>query len=64
MLAVLGGLIAGSEADYLAHDIVPVLGSLGEIDAWTAARAQHGRRAAARIVHIDYRHVAAWARCT
>ena len=37
MLAVLGGLIAGSEADYLAHDIVPVLGSLAEIDAWTAA---------------------------
>jgi alanine racemase len=37
MLAVLGGLIAGSEADYLAHGIVPVLGSLAEIDAWTAA---------------------------
>src|SRR5690242_3453832 len=34
MVAVLGGLIAGSEADYLAHDIVPVLGSLAEIDAW------------------------------
>ena len=37
MLAVLGGLIAGSEADYLAQNIVPVLGSLAEIDAWTAA---------------------------
>ena len=39
MLAVLGGLIAGTEADYLAHDIVPVLGSLAEIDDWaTMAR--------------------------
>jgi alanine racemase len=52
MLAVLGGLIAGSEADYLAHDIVPVLGSLSEIDAWTAAARNTGRALPA-IVHID-----------
>ena len=52
MLAVLGGLIAGSEADYLAHDIVPVLGSLGEIDAWTAA-ARNAGRALPAILHID-----------
>jgi alanine racemase len=43
MLAVLDGLIAGSEADYRAHDIVPVLGSLGEIAAWTGPA----------ILHID-----------
>jgi alanine racemase len=43
MLAVLGGLIAGSEPDYRAHDIVPVLGSLGEIAAWSGPA----------ILHID-----------
>src|SRR6201985_3475451 len=37
MVAVLSGLIAGSEADYVGHDIVPVLGTHAEIDAWTAA---------------------------
>ena len=52
MLAVLGGLIPGSEADYLAHDIVPVLGSLGEIDAWTAAARIVGRVLPA-ILHVD-----------
>ncbi len=48
MLGVLGGLIPGSEADYVAHGIVPALGSLAEIDAWTAA----GPRLPA-ILHID-----------
>ena len=37
MLAVLSGLIPGSEADYVEHDVVPVLGSLSEIDAWSKA---------------------------
>ena len=48
MLGVLGGLIPGSEGDYVAHGIVPALGSLAEIDAWTAA----GPGLPA-IVHID-----------
>ena len=48
MLGVLGGPVPGSEPEYIAHDIVPVLGSLGEIDAWTAA----GPGLPA-IVHID-----------
>ncbi len=52
MLAVLGGLIAGTEADYLAHDIVPVLGSLGEIDGWRAAARRAGRALPA-ILHVD-----------
>ena len=43
MLAVLNGLIPGTEADYVAHDITPVLGSLAEIDAWTAAARGAGR---------------------
>jgi len=52
MLAVLGGLIAGSEADYRAHDIVPVLGALGEIDAWTSAARVSGRALPA-VLHVD-----------
>ena len=47
MLAVLGGLLPGSEPEYLARGIVPVLGSLGEIDAW----AKTGTASA--ILHID-----------
>ena len=49
---MLGGLIPGSEPDYLAHDIVPVLGSLAEIDAWTNGRAPSGRTLPA-ILHVD-----------
>jgi alanine racemase len=52
MLAVLGGLIPGSEADHVAHDIVPAVGSLAEIDAWTDAAHRVGRRLPA-ILHID-----------
>ena len=52
MVAVLGGLIPGSEADFLAHDIVPVLGSLAEIDAWTDTARTVARRLPA-ILHID-----------
>ena len=33
-LAVLGGLIPGSEAEFSAHGITPVLGSLDEVDRW------------------------------
>jgi alanine racemase len=52
MVAVLGGLIAGTERDYIAGDIVPVLGSLGEIDVWAAAARYVGHSLAA-ILHID-----------
>ena len=52
MLAVLGGLIPGSERDYLALNIVPVLGTLAEIDAWAAA-ARRARRALPAILHVD-----------
>ncbi len=52
MLAVLGGLIAGGEGDYLAHRILPVLGSLPEIDAWAAAARSAGSLLPA-IVHVD-----------
>jgi alanine racemase len=34
MLAVLSGLIPGTEADYASHNLTPVLCSLAEIDRW------------------------------
>ena len=46
MLAVLSGLIPGTEDTYRAHDLTPVLGSLDEIDRWQ----RHGREA---ILHVD-----------
>ena len=52
MLSVLGGLFPGAEADYLAHDITPVLNSLAELQAWTAAAHQAGRRLPA-LLHVD-----------
>jgi alanine racemase len=44
MLAVLSGLVPGTEPAYVAHDLTPVLGSLDEIARW------RGREA---ILHID-----------
>jgi alanine racemase len=46
MLAVLGGLIPGTEDAYVQHDLTPVLGSFDEIDRWR----EHGRAA---ILHVD-----------
>ena len=46
MLAVLGGLIPGTEDAYVAHDLTPVIGSLAEIDRWRG-------RGRAAILHID-----------
>jgi alanine racemase len=45
MLAVLSGLIPGTENAYVTHDLTPVLGSLDEIARW-----QIGREA---ILHVD-----------
>ncbi len=52
MLAVLNGLVPGDEADFAAHGIVPVLGSLGEADRWAAAAARLDRRLPA-LLHVD-----------
>src|SRR4051812_15344971 len=46
MLAVLGGLIPGAEDAYVAHDLIPVLGSLDEVARWRG----RGREA---ILHVD-----------
>ena len=43
MVAVLNGMDPGSEGDYIAHGITPVLGSLAEIARW----------AGPAILHID-----------
>jgi len=45
MLAVLSGPVPGSEPEYLAHGLTPVLGSLADIAAW-ADRGPY-------ILHID-----------
>ena len=52
MLAVLGGLLPGTEELYRAHDIVPVLGSLAEVDAWTASARGEGQALPA-ILNVD-----------
>ena len=49
---VLNGSTAGPAADFLAHDVCPVLNSLGEIEAWAAAARTAGRALPAAI-HID-----------
>ena len=52
MLAALNGLIPGTEGEYRANGIIPVLGSLREIALW---RQEAGRAEAAlpAILHID-----------
>ncbi len=52
MLAVLGGPAPGTEDDYVAHDLIPVLNTLAEIDAWTEAARRAGRALGA-ILHVD-----------
>lgn len=44
MLAVLSGLVPGTEAAYAAHNLTPVLGSLDEIARWPSGEA---------ILHVD-----------
>jgi alanine racemase len=52
LLGVLNGLLPGSEDRLIAHDIAPVLGSLAEIDAWSAAASRTGRSLPA-LLHVD-----------
>jgi alanine racemase len=51
-LVVLGGLFAGAEPDFAARGIVPVLGSLAEIDRWAALARRLGY-ALPGIIHFD-----------
>ena len=52
MLAALNGPPPGTEPDHLAHDILPVLGSLDDIDRWTALARSVGRRLPV-LLHVD-----------
>jgi alanine racemase len=52
MLAVLNGLLPGSAAAMAEAGVFPVLGSLGEIDAWTA-EARRCEAALPCLLHID-----------
>jgi alanine racemase len=52
MLAVLNGLAPGDEAVFAQNGILPVLGSLGEIDRWAATAARLGRTLPA-LLHVD-----------
>jgi len=52
MVAVLGGPLPGTEPEYLAHHITPVLNNFAELDAWAATARAVGRRLPA-LLHID-----------
>jgi alanine racemase len=52
MLAVLNGLLAGSEETFVADNITPVLGSIPEVDRWAALAGRVGRKLPA-ILHVD-----------
>ncbi len=52
LLAVLHGIQPGEEADFLAHDITPVLSSLGDVALWQVHAKQLGRALPA-ILHAD-----------
>ena len=42
-ILVLNGLVPGAEAEHVAHRVLPVLNSLGQVDAWAAAARRVGR---------------------
>ena len=52
MVAVLNGMPAGSEGAYVAHDILPVLGTPGEIARWGGLARRLGRTLPA-LLHVD-----------
>ena len=52
MLAVLNGLWPGYEDLFVAHQLLPVLGSLEEIDRWSAQARRLQRRLQA-LLHVD-----------
>ena len=50
-IAVLNGVYAGTEGEFSAHGLTPVLNDLGQIERWSAfSRAQGGREG---IIHLD-----------
>jgi alanine racemase len=51
-LIVLGGLFAGAQRDFAEHRLIPALGSLAEIDAWSCLARQLDRALPA-LLHFD-----------
>jgi len=51
-LVVLGGLFAGADMAFATHGIIPALGSLAEIDAWSGLARRLGRSLPAWL-HFD-----------
>ncbi len=51
-IVVLGGAIAGSEADFAARNLVPVLNSLDQIARWAALAQSRGAPLDA-VIHVD-----------
>lgn len=52
LLAVLNGLLPGTESAYLEHDITPVIGSLADLARWSAKARELGCKLPA-LLHID-----------
>lgn len=51
-LYVLNGLFPGSEAEFVGHDLAPVLNSLADVDRW-AAYARRRERPLPAALHLD-----------
>ena len=51
-ILVFTGPFAGTEGDYLAHRLIPVLNTPGQIARWAAA-ARGANRALAAVIHLD-----------
>ena len=49
---VLNGLLPGTEGDFVAHRLIPVLNHLGQLHAWRAA-AQRFSQTLDAVVHLD-----------
>jgi alanine racemase len=49
-IAVLNGPLPGTAADFVAHNLLPVLNDPGQIEAWRTAPLPHSRPA---ILHVD-----------
>jgi len=51
-IGVLNGLMHGTEADYVGHDLVPVLNDLGQVQRWSDEAGRRAERLPA-FIHLD-----------
>jgi alanine racemase len=52
MLAVLHGILPGEAGEFVAHDLLPVLTSLGDVERWRTEAKRQGKKLPA-ILHAD-----------